>query len=72
MHPTWQHLVANLITSGDWVQAAHPFLLQLCLAAMTCCDLRGHKLAVSAWPRVANILTIMIATWQMVATNIAA
>lgn len=72
MHSTRQSLVAYLVTGGDWVQAASPLLLQPRLATMACGDLHWHKLALPARPWVANILADMIATCQIVATNLTA
>ena len=72
MNPARQFLVANPVTDGDWVQTARPLLQQPCLAAMARGDLPWNKLALPAWPWVANILAGMVAASQTVAASLAA
>ena len=72
MHPARQLLVAHLVAGGDRVQAAGPLLLQPRLAAMASGDLPRHKLALPAWPRVANVQAGMVAACQTVAASLAA
>jgi hypothetical protein len=72
VHPTWQFLIAYLITGGDCVQAARPPLQQPGLAAMTCTDLPRHELTLPTRPWVAHILASMVATGKRAATYLIA